>query len=262
MTFTPEIYYRVYSSPRISAAMLGDYMAAEDDERETIIRNAKYAKTTRVVTYRDARKLLRRFLGSDLRRIQDLHDSIESWEEDLGNPLFSEYQKDERRACIEAIKAFLSNYNRIGFSGFSITRAPAAQPKLLIEGVKVSTHLDSLIMQMDKKNNKRVGGLLLQMSKGKAEGKREETIAKRAQAGAYTGLLVLKQVAVNFGAMGIPKSDICFFANVQRGNLWTAPDSHKRAFSRVDAAARGIYLRWPSIGAPADFDPDKAKFSN
>jgi hypothetical protein len=261
MTSTPEIFYRVYPNPRISAAMLGDYMAAEDDERETIIRNAKYAKTTRVVTYRDARRVLRRFLASDMRRIQDLHDSIESWEADLGNPFFSEYQKNERQACIESLRAFLSNYNRTGFSGFSITRAPAPQPKLLIEGVRVSTHLDSLIMQMDKKNNRRVGGILLQMSKGKAEGKREETIAKRVQAGTYTSLLVLKQVASNFAAMGTPKSDICFFANVQRGNIWTAPDNYKKALNRVDAAARGIYLRWPTIAAPADFDSEKAKIS-
>lgn len=256
----PEIYYRVHKKPRISAAMLGDYMAAEDDEREGIARAAKYAKTARSVTYRGARKVLAAFITSDLRDLRRLYDAIESWKTEIGNPQTSEKAKPEIEACIEAVESFISQYNALGFAGLSTSRPPHSQPKLLIEGVSVSAYLDALIHAKDGEGNKRVGGLHIQLSKGKAEGKKPETKAKRTKAGSYASVVVMKHVFDHFSHLGIPKADLCMFANVRNGRVWYAPDHNKRMLSRIDAAARALRAGWDFISEPPDFDPKYARF--
>jgi len=256
----PEIFYRVHRKPRMSVAMFGEYMAAEDDERETVARNAKFAKTARAVTYKQARGVLRSFITSDRRDLRILYDAIESWKAEVGNPKNPPEGKDELQACIEALESVLSNYNALGFGTLSTSRAPHRQPHVTIEGVNVSAQLDAMLHATERSGEKRIGGIHFQLSKGKAEGKKDETKTKRDKAGTYSSVLILRHVEQNFIDLGVARYDLCIIANVRKGRVWVAPENHKRMFNRIDAAARTIRSSWNNISPPADFDPAKARF--
>ena len=255
-----EIYYRVHRKPRMSAAMLGEYMAAEDDERETVARNAKFAKTARTVTYKRAREFLIGFITSDRRDLRILYDAIKSWKSEVGNPLSSADGKDELQACIEALESVVTNYNALGFATLSTSRTPYKQPKMIIEGVKVSAQLDAFLHATERSGEKKIGGIQFQLSKGRAEGKKDETKAKRDLAGTYASVLMLRHVQEHFVDLGSPRHDLCMLANVRKGRVWAAPENHKRMLNRIDAAARSIQASWNSIIPPADFDAAKARF--
>lgn len=236
-------------------------MAAEDDQRETIRRNAKYAKIARITTYRRARHLLRGFITSDARDPRTLHGAIESWKDELGNPSLTAGQCEELKCCIDAVEGFLSNYNALRIASISTSRPPHQQSKMNIEGVQISAHLDALVHQTVR-NEKRIGGIHLQLSIGKPEAKRESTKERRERAGLYTSALMFRHLATHFSHLGIPRYDLTTFVNVRQGSIYIAPEHYKAMFARVDAAARIIASVWNEIEPPADFDPFKAKFVN
>lgn len=244
----------------MSVAMLGDYMAAADDEREIVVRNAKYAKKTKVKTYREARRVLRHFLTSPRRDVRMLYEAIESWKEVIGNPLTSESHKEDLQGCVEVLLSVIQHYNVLGFSALATKKAPHSQPKLNIQGLSVSTYLDALLYGRDRNGDERSGGIHLQLSKGKADGKKQATRTKRENAGQYASLIIYQHVQAHFPDLGAPRDDLCQFSNVRKGRVWTSPEHKKRMLDRLDAAARVICATWPTVPPPLDFDPEKATY--
>lgn len=78
--------WRLNERPRFSALQLGEYVAADDSRRETILRGMKFERMGQSLSYKDGYLAVGRFLSSPTRDPRILDD-------------YKAYLEDEREAA-------------------------------------------------------------------------------------------------------------------------------------------------------------------
>ena len=63
----PKKVWRVNRKPRFTVLDMGEYMAADDGPRETLLRNMKYERLARTLTYRTLYDAVASYLASPTR---------------------------------------------------------------------------------------------------------------------------------------------------------------------------------------------------
>jgi hypothetical protein len=123
----PNIKWRVNRRPRFTVLDMGEYMAADDGPRETILRNMRYESLARTLVYRHLRRAVARFLASpvrDLGILSKCREDLESERNNATNP----QQRENLSYEIRALAAFEQSLNALGVTGLNFSHAPPAMP--------------------------------------------------------------------------------------------------------------------------------------
>ncbi len=104
----------------------------------------------------------------------------------------------------------------------------------------------------------RIGGLYLNVRKGKGLGAREETKAKRRRAGEAVALLVFRLLMDRYADLGEPWQADALHYYVRAGQIWSAPEAYVNRLRNLEADARILASLWETVSPPTDFDPNFA----
>jgi len=254
----PDIEYDVYDSPRLGAIELGDFVAAEGAERQTILRNAKYSRRAHRARAWYARQEIVNYLTSPRPSLGAIDAAIATCELDTqtGTPA----KQEDATASLDCLKKFLWFPNQISISGKDVIGLDDDQKTFDIGGLTVLFSFAALIKSVDKNGNDRIGGIFLNTRQGKGIGSKPAAIEKRKKAGETVALLGLRQLIDVYSDFGEPSPKDVYHLYVRAQHFWNAPTSFVNRLKNIEADAHSITLMWDSIASPTDFDPEKAKY--
>ena len=214
-------------------------MVSTDVGRIGIIKRAKLSSAPARIRYSDLRSGVRAYLTDIRRSPAHLRNVRSLLEQKASDTSLREFSREDARLSIAALDAFeRSSANLLG--GMPFIAAPAKQPLLQLGGVDISINLD-LLWQ----DEFQVGGALLRLAKAD-EADSETASGKRHEMGIYTAILVRMQVAARAVNGDIVRPDMCMSVDIQGGELFRAPRSHRQRADRLEAACRFIAAYWGS----------------
>jgi hypothetical protein len=249
---TSKIIWRVNRTPRFSVLELGEYMAADDGPRETMLRNMRYERMAPSLMYRSLYRAISSYLTSPTRDrgiLIGCKDELEQKLAEATNP----QQRDNIKYELRAIEAFERSVNALGISGINFMRAPVGR-RLQIEGVKVSVKPTAHIQVARPRGSPLLGVLLIDAAKG-IELKTEEAKAKATAGMRYTAILLHQYATEEFAdATGKIVPEQCILFHSYRQQRETAPSTYRRDFRNIQAVCRNISRGWAGIEPPPSFD--------
>jgi hypothetical protein len=227
-----EIHER--SQPRISVTKLGEYMVANPARRRRIVIDQKRPQEYIVARYNDAQESIVEFLVHAIEK-----DFLRQKVEELsGGVASTEWQAQSHQLCAEAISSFLEFVDGISLEGFELRRGDAAPPKLDIAGVSVSVRPEVLISGNSRKGDRITGAIKLYISK---------TTPLTGEAGEYVATTVHQFVKDNQLDEGKADFRLCYVVDVFNKKLFSAPRSHVRRRSDIEAACEEIARAWAAL---------------
>ncbi len=197
-----EIEYDVYSTPRMGAIELGDFVAAEGIERETIVRNAKYSRRTYRARAWYARQEIVNYLTSPRRSLGDIDAAIQTAR--IEADAYSGGKQDDALASQDCLEKFLGFQNSIDLSGKDVIGIDDEKKTMDIDGVEIWFSFDALVKSRSKTGDSRIGGFFLNTRLGKGLGSQPATIEKRKKAGETVALIGLRQLMDVYSDLGEP----------------------------------------------------------
>ena len=139
-------------------------MAADDGPRETMLRDMKYERLARSLTYRVLRPAIVKFLVSptrDRRILARCRIDLEAMKESA----LAGQQKENFGYELRALDAFERSLNALDIAGINLVRAPAASP-LKVEGVSISVQPTAHIRVVRPRGIDLVGAIVVESCKG------------------------------------------------------------------------------------------------
>ena len=233
-----------HAEPRITANELARFMVVSDVSRLTIIRNAREAKTSIVVRYKQAREAINNYLTSVTHDIKIINAAHQLLKQKAADPALKAFARQDAELSAEAIAAIAKMANVLGPIDFQ--PAPQKQAPIVLSGVTVSVHLDTLVHAATKKKSL-IGGSLLRLTK--ADGNESDASAAKRQAmGGYAATLGYLHVLEHFnGKDDREASPIhCYSIDIQYGEMHTASASMARKVDNLKAACQMIAALWKS----------------
>ena len=245
--------WRVNLRPRFTVLELGEYMAADDGPRETILRDMRYERLARSFIYRQLRPAVAAFLASPTRDrgiLARCRTRLEHDRNDASHP----QKRENFNYELSALDAFERSLNALGGQGMNFEAAPPAAP-LKIEGVVVSVQPTAHIRQRRPRGCDLVGALIVDLAKGTTP-KTDETKARVASAMRYGTILVHQYVCATLsGEDSRPSPDHAIIYHAHRQERVCAPAAGRRLSRNIEAVCRNIARSWDGIQPPANFDP-------
>jgi hypothetical protein len=246
-----DIIWRVNRTPRFTVLELGEYMAADDGPRETILRNMRYERISRSLMYRLLYQTVASFLASptrDRRILAKCRIELEEAAAAATNPT----QRDNINYELRALDAFERSLNALEIGGINLERAPPR--RLHIEGVIVSVRPTSHIRVERPRGAPLVGALMVDPAKG-IEPKTDSAHAKMKDAMRYAAILLHQYATEVFdGDEGKVSPDHCIIFHVHRQDRIAAPSSYRRDYGNIRAVCRNIARSWAGVEPPTAFD--------
>lgn len=226
---------RVRNHPRISAAKLGEYLAAPANRRERILHDQKYQPAFLVSRYTDASNLIRAALLSEDDVPARLHDRVALL---VGRPSSTKFRDDSNSCCIRAVRRFARRYPELGLQGLTPTMTWEQTFPLVIEDVTITVTPTVLLKKAKRDGSVECGALLLIYRKDTAlDPHAGEAVAE-----------MLRRALVTAGHENVsPK--LCIVVDVFSDRVVHAPARNVRLTDEIRSACREIAVRWPSIAA-------------
>jgi hypothetical protein len=249
----PRIKWRVNRKPRFTVLTFGEYMAADDGPRETMLRDMKYERIARTLIYRHLHRAISRFLASPTRERGILADCRRTLESER-MAATSAQQRENLTYEIRALEAFEASLNALGMAGLNFELAAAASP-LQVEGVSISVQPTAHVRVSRPRGVDLVGAVVIDAAKGEAP-KTETAKIKVADGMAHSAILLHQYVSREFpGKDPRPSTEHCFIFHTHRQERVCAPDPYRRMYRNMEAVCRNIARSWAAIPAPINFDP-------
>jgi hypothetical protein len=251
--------WRVNRQPRFTVLELGEYMAAEDGPRETIIRNMKYERLVPSLMYRTLNQAVSSYLVSPTRDPRILARCRETLQAEVAaatNPR----RRDNFAYELSALDAFERSVNKLGISGINFERAAASGHPISIEGVTVSVRPTAHVRQKRSRGADLVGALVIDVAKGSSP-KTDEAKAKVTNAMVHSAIVLHQYVNDTLGEDGVkpsPEHTIIFHAH--RQERVCAPDGYRKTLRNIHAVCRNIAATWERVTPPESFDPKRAQY--
>ena len=216
--------------------------------RETVIRAAKFPRTSAVVPYTIARQIIADFLsnpGGDLATIDtDL--------ERLATRLRREpdgWMQDELKRNIEALTAFKKAYNKCRLVRFAFAPGPA-DLTMQLEGVRINVRLDARALETAADGAAFCGGVVLFLASGEAS---RRNLDERSKIVAALVHWCLESVGGNVE----PMPRLCISLDVFGGSATKAPTAIERLRQNVRSSCREAAGSWAAVAPPTGYDgPD------
>ena len=252
-----DIKWRVNTNPRFTVLELGEYMAADDGPRETMLRDMRYERLARTLIYRHLRLAVTKFVASPTRDRSILEHCRLNLEDEKSSAT-STQQGENLAYELRALDAFENSLNALGLGGLNFLPAPPASP-LKIEGVTVSVQPTAHILISRPRGSDLAGALIVDLAKGTSP-KTPEAIAKMANGMVHAAVLIHEYVAnalPSADTKASPEHSIVFHSH--RQERVCAPASYRRMLRNVEAVCRNIARSWDGIKPPPAYDPAFAR---
>lgn len=156
--------WRVNLRPRFSVLELGEYMAANDGPRETILRDMKFERLARTFIYRFLRPAVSRFLVSPTRDPTILEKCRTALENEIAASV-NPQQRENLTYELRGLQAFQRSLNALEMGGLMFEPAAAAPP-MTIEGVMVSVQPTARIRVRRLRGADLAGAIIVDVAKG------------------------------------------------------------------------------------------------
>jgi hypothetical protein len=238
---------------------MGEYVAADDGPRETLLRNAKYERISRTLQYHNLRRAISSYLASPIRDGRILaacRAALEAERDAATHPQVRENFVYELRA----LDAFERSTNAMQIGGLALERAPIPRTKLNLNGVAVSVSPTVYVRVPRSRGGDLRGALIVDNARGIAP-RTDEAQARMTRAMTATAILLHQYVADTVCASDErPSPTHCIVFHAFRQERVSAPSGYRRAFRNMEAACGSIARGWAAITPPPSFDPDRATY--
>lgn len=219
--------------------------------RRTIIRDARFPKTSVVAQYDRSREGLVNFLTDGARSFRHIADALDLLAKREARPDATDWVKRDCRGSVEAIEAFQRAYNRLPFRKLDCRPVTSKLAHLQIGPTKISVAMDFTIHKPNPGSADSVGGAILLFSKGENSG-RNRIERSKAIAG-----LIYTWCNKHLRALGNPDPELCLAVDVFGGVGHAPPGTFAKKLRNVADASEEISVIWPTIKPPDDYDgPD------
>lgn len=256
----PSVKWRVNRHPRFSVLEMGEYMAADDGPRETMLRHMRFERLARSLTYRNLNRAVRSFLASptrDRRILAQCRIDLEHAKAGATSP----QQRENYAYELRALDTFERSLNALELGNFNMEMAGPAAP-LRIEGVAVSVQPTAHIRASRPRGADLVGAVVIDLAKG-TEPKTEEAKYRVRSGMEHAAILVHQYVTGHFGTDGVKSSpEHCIIFHTHRQDRVCAPDNYRRAMNNIEAVCRNIARSWDGVAPPLNFDERFAIYRN
>lgn len=253
-----QYHWRVNLHPRYTVLEFGEYMAADDGPRETILRDMKYERIARTLSYRDLYACVAAFLSSPNRDYSILGEFRQLLNNAEINAAFPQ-QRENVRHQIRALEAFGKSLNALPLGGIMMTKSPISRRWLDIEGVRIHVQPTVDIRIRKPKLPHRIGAIVVDLAKGNIP-KTEAAEIKLTESMVHSAVLLHEFVSVieNDELKADPEHCVIFHAH--RSERVCAPKNHKNKMKNIKAVCRGIARSWEHAEPPSAFDESNAVY--
>ena len=242
MPDTPN--YGFNRHPRFSANQLADYLAAGNaNQRERIIRSAKFPKKVRVVAYRPAKRIICDFLAGNTGDLSYLDDQIRRLDTRRRREPEG-WMRDEMKRCIEAVREFRRTYSkrRLGRYHFGIGPVDLG---MKLDGMRINTRLDVSVNDTARDGTVYSGGCILFLANTDA--------ARRNIESRRSSVAALVHWCLEGGNIE-PLPRLCLSFDVFGEAVARAPQAIDRLRNSIESSCAEAVARWDRVQPPADYD--------
>ena len=231
---------RSYSTPRITANKLAEYMTASATTQERIIRESHESSAERAAMYGYARRAIRSFLKDMRRDIRPLAAAEKRLQSRLNNPGSTSWTIMDSNNSIEAILAAQRMHNEL--KQYVFVQAPNRNVTLPINGVKVSIRPD-LYVHGSVRKQEHVGAAMFRMRKYDDL----KTSTKRNEMGIYVAVLLKLMLNRVDNSPRVAANNLCMSIDILRGKVVLAPRTFKRHSNNLHSACSLIASHWNRV---------------
>jgi hypothetical protein len=254
----PQTKWRVNRHPRFTVLTLGEYMAADDGPRETILRGMKYERIARTLIYRHLYRAVSRFLVSPTHERGILAECRRALEDER-SAASSPQQRENLTYEIRALEAFERSLNALGIGGLNFELARAASP-LKIERVSISVQPTAHIRVKRPRGSDLIGAIVIDTAKGQTP--RTDAARLKVLNGMTHSAVLLHEYVVREFPDGDPRpsTEHCLVFHAHRQDRVCAPNPYRRIYRNIEAVCRNIAVGWDAITPPLGFDQQFAEY--
>lgn len=246
----------IHLDPRISAAKLAEFVVADPSRQKTIIKNSKKSPKVITLPYMRVRPMLATAMeakGLNAKTLTQKASQIKA------TPFTTQWQQDDNNRSADALERLAKLSPKIACAGSTMIHRPSSGwKKLLLSDVQVSVQPD-LVFSFTHRGVSKVGGVLMTTGQGQ-----ELSLARKGpkySVGDYLSTLLFHMLETRLASLGGPLHSRCYAVDIFRGDLYTAPASHKTMIKHLEVACETIALRWPTIDVDdAEDDEDDDLF--
>jgi hypothetical protein len=237
-----------HRNPRFSANHLAEYLATTNaNQREAVIRKAKFPRKVSVVAYSQALPAIGKFLATnsgDARYFDDILARLAEKERREEG-----YNREEAKRCQAAIEAFKSMYLAAPARKFRFFAGPQ-DLAFKVSNVRISVRLDAPISEEGKDGQLFSGGCVLLMASTPDARKNVEDRRKHVAA--------LVHWALQEASSQIePLPRLCMSFDPFGGEITKAPAATDRLRRTISSSCHEAAARWDSVEPPQGYDgPD------
>lgn len=228
--------------PRISVNDLALFMLSSTTAQIGIVKRAKSPQIPPIIRYKDARGPIVSHLTDPHRSLNPLVTAEQMFSQRAADLSESALRQDDAEKSIEVMQAIQGMGNQL--SQYNFQTAPHSQGKLVLSEVEVSVHADMLV-HGQAKGVEQIGAAVLRMTQD--DSSTPAAVEKRKQMGLYVATLVRLHVDQNIASSRTPTNRLCMSIDVQRGEVFAAPNANARRVSDLTAACQMINLLWPTV---------------
>ncbi len=239
-------FYRFYRTPRFSANHIAEYLSTTDaNQREAVIRKAKFPRTLPVIAYQQVTPHIRRFLTSNSGDMTIFDGIIETLQQKALSP-DEGYERDEARRCLAAIEAFKATFVQMKLGRIMFQPGPS-DVAMKVESVTINSRLDPPLVESGRGGATHSGGIVLLLA---ASPDARKDIAARTKTVAAIVHWALESAASNV----TPHPRLCMSFDAFGGQVVRAPDSYTNLRRRISASCREVAGNWDRVGPPSGYD--------
>lgn len=219
--------------------------------RTSIIREARFPKTSQVAQYDKAREGLVNFLGDGTRSYKHLAEARDYLDKRGARPNATEWIKRDSRFSAEAIAAFERAYNKLSLVKLDCRPVHGRSPHLDMWPTRISVAMDFTIHKPVPGEKDKIGAAILLFSRG------ESSTKTRIERSKIIAGLIYTHCNRFMKGRGDSDPSLCFAVDVFNGKEHTPPGTFARKLRNVADACDEIAARWKTITPPSDYDgPD------
>lgn len=154
----------------------------------------------------------------------------------------TDFKKQNRDLCIEALSTFKQLSNQMLFADFKRTLGPTSKSMpVVINGVTVSVLPHVILEGVTKKGDKVVGGI--KFSFPKSHPLNEKTAG-------FLSALIHWHCELYLQDLGKPDMRLCHAVDVPTATAYVPPATYKRRRQQLQEACHEIVQRWPNVPPP------------
>jgi hypothetical protein len=217
---------------------LADYMAASQQRRRTVLRDAKYRPVARTLQHKEARTIISNWLRDGHGDTSTLGRHAERMR---ARHATSDFVSSQNNFSADYIETFMNAFPLMDIPACEM-RAPSTKGQMTLGGTKIIFNPDILVARSTTRNTRRIGSVFLRYAKGK-ELSEEAALFQSSFSFGYLRLIPFEEPAE-------VEKKLCMTIDGYTGKVNEAPGNAVYRFNEMTAACSDITALWPNIQPP------------